>query len=181
MQLEQHDAPISSLARPQLHSRKCHHTYNATRCLPRAVWVRSLRINYINYPSLVRDKHRQPLHSHDGGSGEGGDGGACTLAYEILLYYQHNRACTIYRTPQDVRRLRSGLGRLSSSSSSSSSSPLRDALGGGGGGSPGECVMVEDVEALQLYLCEAIGKRGRDCALEYFLRRRMEDCDGGGV
>lgn len=168
MQLEQPNPPFSSLARPQLHSRKCHHTYNATRCLPRAIWVRSLRVKGLE---LVMNKHRHQLC--DGGRLGGGDGGDCALAYEILLYYQHNRACTIYRTPEDVRRLRSGLGRLSSSSP-----PPRDGLGSGG--SPGQCVVVEDVEAVQVYLCEAIGKRGRDCALEYFLRRRMEDCDGGG-
>lgn len=175
MQLEQPNPPVSSLARPQLHSRKCHHTYNATRCLPRAIWVRSLRISN---PDLSMNNHQHQLRGcgaagYGGGDGDGGD---CALAYEILLYYQHNRACTIYRTPEDVRRLRLGLGRLSTSLS-----PSWGGLGGGGGGgSPGECMVVEDVEVLQRYLCEAIGKKGRDCALEYFLRRRMEDCDGSG-
>lgn len=39
-------------------------------------------------------------------------------------------------------------------------------------------LIVEDVEDLQAYLCEVISKKAKSCALEYFLRRRMEDCGG---
>lgn len=77
---DHHHLPPTLKMRPQLHSRRYHHTYNGARCLPRALWIRSAR---------VRD------------SGP---------VYEILLCYDHNRACTIYRTWDDFRRLRSGLG-----------------------------------------------------------------------
>lgn len=114
--------------KPQLHSRRCHHTYNATRCLPRAVWIRSARVS---------------------GSG---------VVYEILLYYDHNRACTIYRTWDDFSKLRSGLG------------PWRNAPA---------VRSVQDVGGAQSFLCEAVSKKGREVAMEYFLRRRIDDCGGG--
>lgn len=152
MQLKQ-NPPLTHPTKPQLHSRKCHHTYNATRFPPRAIWVRSLRFGDADVE-----------HFHLGG---GGAANTALVHYEILLYYGHNRACTIYRTPEDCRRLRLGIGRLSP----------------GCGPDPAtrsaEC-MVEDVEVLQAYLWEVIKKKGRDDALEYFLRRRMEDCGGGG-
>ena len=123
---QDHDHP-TSLMKPQLHSRKYHHTYNATRCLPRAVWLRSAR---------VRDS---------------------VLVYEVLLYYDHNRACTIYRTWDDLRRLKSGLGDWKNA--------------------PPFCSM-QDVEGVQRFLCEAVNKKGRAVAMEYFLRRRIDDCAG---
>ncbi|KUI65776.1 hypothetical protein VM1G_01447 [Cytospora mali] len=119
------------LLRPQLHSRKCHHTYNATRCLPRAVWIRSAR---------AREE-------------------ASVLVYEVLLYYDHNRACTIYRTWDDFRQLRSGLGNWR-------------------GDAPAFCSM-RDFEGVQRFLCEAIDKKGREVAMGYFLCRRVDDCVGG--
>lgn len=129
---EDHRDASSPLMKPQLHSRRCHHTYNATRCLPRAVWVkRSARA-----PS-------DPL--------------APPVVYEIVLCYDHNRACTIYRTWDDLRRLRSGLG------------PWR--------GAPAPC-SARDVGAAQRFLCEAVSKKGREVAMEYFLRRRIDDCGG---
>lgn len=147
MQLEHDSHPSNTLPKPQLHSRKCHHTYNATKCLPRAIWVRSLRFGDADL-----------IHELD-------VGGDCTLVYEILLFYKHNRACTIYRTPDDFRLLKSGLGRLS--------------CGGDLAAAASRECLVEDVEVLQQYLCEAIQKKARECALEYFLRRRMDDCGGG--
>lgn len=146
MQLELNSHPSNTLPKPQLHSRKCHHTYNATKCLPRAIWVRSLRFDD---PDL---------------NDELDVSGNCTLVYEILLFYNHNRACTIYRTPDDFRLLKSGLGRLSCGEELAAASRV---------------CLVEDVDVVQRYLCEAIKKKGRECALEYFLRRRMEDCGGG--
>lgn len=131
-QQDHRDAPGPLMMRPQLHSRRCHHTYNATRCLPRAVSVRSARAR-------------------------GDPPAAPPAAYEIVLYYDHNRACTIYRTWDDLRRLRSGLG------------PWR--------GAPAPC-SARDVAAAQRFLCEAVSKKGREVAMEYFLRRRIDDCGG---
>lgn len=144
MLLGKDSSHVLALSRPQLHSRKCHHTYNATRELPRAIWIRSWRF---------------------------GLGGDCALVYEILLYYDHNRACTIYRSPEDFRRLKAGVGRLS---------PLKHPVVvpvAPAAAADDECV-VEDVEDLQRYLVEAVKKKGRSGALEYFLRRRMDDCAG---
>lgn len=154
MQLDPQTAPIISLAKPQLHSRKCHHTYNATRQLPRALWIRCLRFGSADLtPQLDLSKE-------------------CTLFYEVVLYYDRNRACTIYRTPDDFRLLKSGIGKLS-----------RCHAGGddvvGLAAAWGQTTVVEDVEALQRFLCEAVSKKGKSCALEYFLRRRIEDCGGG--
>lgn len=170
MQLDVPKGPLAALARPQLHSRKCHHTYDATRCLPRAIWVRSLRISGLDLMTRS-DGREQSMARDDDEEQDGSRAGDCAVAYEILLYYQHNRACTIYRTPEDVRRLRLGVGPL----------PSGPGCGGGEMGSGLDGEGVEDVEVLQRYLCEAIKKKKRDCALAYFLRRRMEDCDGCGV
>lgn len=161
MQLDQEITSSIPINKPQLHSRKCHHTYNGTRCLPQAVWIRSLRFGD---PDALNQAHHHPLDLNRGDH--------CTLFYEILLYYQHNRACTIYRTPEDFRK-------------------LKGALGGGGGGhcnvhvvdtcnsSNSRDPVVEDVEDLQRFLCESIQKMGRSCIpLEYFLRRRVDDCGG---
>lgn len=163
MQLKQPPS-LTTPDKPQLHSRKCHHTYNATRSPPLAIWVRSLRFG----PDVDLDGN---LHLGGGGGGGGYCAAASSTAlvhYEILLCYEHNRACTIYRTPQDCRRLRLGIGTLSPGRRSGADSAT----------AAGECT-VEDVEVLQGYLREAIEKKWRDCALEYFLRRRMEDCGGG--
>lgn len=137
------------LTKPQVHSRKCHHTYSATRQLPRALWIRSLRFGDADFNQKL-DLSQE-----------------CTLFYEIVLYYNHNRACTIYRTPDDIRVLKSGIGKLSRLHDSGSELV------------PWGQPVVEDVEVLQQYLCEVISKRAKNCALEYFLRRRMEDCGGG--
>lgn len=148
MQLKQKQFPIHC-AKPQVHSRKCHHTYCATRQLPRALWVSSLRFSDADFNQEL-DLSKE-----------------CTLFYEIILYYDHNRACTIYRTPDDFRLLKSGIGNLSRCHESIDESV------------PWGQPVVEDVEVLQQYLCEAIKKKAKNCALEYFLRRRMEDCGGG--
>lgn len=91
------------------------------------------------------------------------------LFYEIILYYKHNRACTIFRTPDDFRMLKSGIGKLSKTQGSTEQDEFA-----------ADCQpIVEDVEVLQQYLCEVISKKSKSCALEYFLRRRLEDCGGG--
>lgn len=128
-QQKQQDAAPSPL-KPQFHSRKCHHTYNATRHLPQAVWIRAVRLGKEN-PS--------------------------TVVYEIVLCYNHNRACTINRTWEDFQKLKSGLGSW------------RNA--------PTFC-SPKDIDGLQSFLCEAISKKGREVAMEFFLRRRMDDCGG---
>jgi hypothetical protein len=125
-------AAVSPL-KPQFHSRKCHHTYNATRHLPKAVWIRSAR--------LSKDK----------------DNNNSTVVYEVVLCYDHNRACTVNRTWEDFQKLKSGVGSW------------RNA--------PSFC-SARDVDGLQRFLCEAINKKGREVAMEFFLRRRMDDCGG---
>lgn len=119
--------------KPQLHSSKHHHTYNGTRCLPITTWVRSPTVRATQL------------------------GGDFTFAYEIILYYEHNRACTVYRTWDDFRTLRKAL------------RPWRDAT---------SFNSELDVQGMHLFLREALAKRADDCAVEYFLRRRMEDCGG---
>ncbi|KAJ4421370.1 hypothetical protein N0V82_003751 [Gnomoniopsis sp. IMI 355080] len=150
MQLKDIQSPIP-LAKPQMHSRKCHHTYSATRQLPRALWIRSLRFGDADFNQTL-DLSKE-----------------CTLFYEIILYYDHNRACTIFRTPEDFRMLKSGIGKLSRTQGTSCDGPI----------TTWDQPVVEDVEVLQQYLCEVISKRAKSCALEYFLRRRLEDCGGG--
>lgn len=126
---QQKDAAPSPL-KPQFHSRKCHHTYNATRHLPQAVWIRAIRLSKEN-PSAV--------------------------VYEIVLCYNHNRACTINRTWEDFQKLKSGIGSWRNAPTFSS---------------------PKDIDGMQSFLCEAISKKGREIAMEFFLRRRMDDCGG---
>ncbi|KAI3400462.1 hypothetical protein diail_3083 [Diaporthe ilicicola] len=129
-QQQQQQNVVSSPLKPQLHSRKCHHTYNATRHLPQAVWIRSARLSKDN---------------------------SSTVIYEVVLCYDHNRACTVNRTWEDFQKLKSGL------------ASWRNA--------PSFC-SPRDIDGLQRFLCEAISKKGREVAMEFFLRRRMDDCGG---
>ncbi|KAH8889565.1 hypothetical protein GQ53DRAFT_748267 [Thozetella sp. PMI_491] len=76
-----------------------------------------------------------------------------TLVYEVRLYYKRNRACTIYRSWDDFKYLRLGV-------------PYRESLS------------EDDADGLHNFLWHAISKHGTSCAVEYFLRRRMEDCSG---
>lgn len=131
-QYQQQTRPAVNPLKPQFHSRKCHHTYNATRHLPQAVWIRSAR--------LSKDENDSP-----------------TVVYEVVLCHEHNRACTVNRTWEDFQKLRSGLGSWRNAPSYSS---------------------PRDVDGLQQFLCEAISKKGREIAMEFFLRRRMDDCGG---
>ncbi|KAG8165179.1 hypothetical protein KVR01_005454 [Diaporthe batatas] len=130
-QQQQTSSAIKPL-KPQFHSRKCHHTYNATRHLPQAVWIRSAR--------LSKDENDKP-----------------TVVYEVVLCHEHNRACIVNRTWEDFEKLKSGLGSWRNAPAYSS---------------------PRDVDGLQQFLCEAISKKGREIAMEFFLRRRMDDCGG---
>lgn len=118
--------------KPLFHSRKHHDSYNGARHQPLSVWVRSSTIRITEH-------------------------GDHNLVYEIVLFYGHHRACTIYRTWDDFRALERGL------------SPWKRSA----------CFRSQhDAHGLQAFLGEAIVKRPRECAMEYFLRRRMDDCTG---
>ncbi|KAH7031166.1 uncharacterized protein B0I36DRAFT_362903 [Microdochium trichocladiopsis] len=82
------------------------------------------------------------------------------LVYEVVLYFGSNRACTIYRSRADFERLRQTI------------TPWKTG--------PPQCIPRDhnDAAVLHQLLREALLHRPRDCALEYFLRRRMEDCGG---
>ncbi|KAI6372416.1 hypothetical protein MCOR25_003737 [Pyricularia grisea] len=83
-----------------------------------------------------------------------------TSDYIVELFYHRNRACSLYRTEDDFRALVSGI--MSSNvvpNMPSLTSPPR----------------VQDLEAA---LALAIRADRTGCAVEYFLRRRMEDCGG---
>ncbi|KAK0618387.1 hypothetical protein B0T17DRAFT_509930 [Bombardia bombarda] len=156
------DALIPS--KPQLHSRKYHHTYNGTRQLPIATWVQPLSSSS-SYPPTTSD---QDGSSHDS---------APLSSYEVELYYERNRACTIYRSWDDFVTLRNGLTMWPNAP------PLCP---------DEEQHYAQEQEQLQLqpihdqnhshylhrFLWEALGKWPHECAVEYFLRRRIGDCGG---
>ena len=134
MQLKPAQTPAIP-GKPQVHSKRCHHTYNGARHLPLTTWVRSPTVRGI----------------YDD------DDDKCTLVYEIVLFYKHNRACIIYRSWDDFRRLKNGLPVWKNAAS------FRSML---------------DVCGLHQFLQEALLKRPREVAMEYFLRRRIGDCGG---
>jgi hypothetical protein len=118
--------------KPLLHSRKHHDNYNGARCLPTSVWLQSSTSHLTEY-------------------------GDYRIVYEIVLFYDHQRACTIRRTWDDFMALRRGLPPWKRQTTFTSQ---------------------HDAHGMQAFLGEALMKRPRECALEYFLRRRMEDCTG---
>ncbi|KAK0631996.1 hypothetical protein B0T14DRAFT_559729 [Immersiella caudata] len=77
--------------------------------------------------------------------------------YEVTLFYARNRACTIYRSREDFISLERG------------NTPWRGPV-------PLRSTARLDVNDLQRFLSEALAKRPNECAVEYFLRRRMGDC-----
>lgn len=77
--------------------------------------------------------------------------------YEIDLYYNHNRACTIYRTWEDFELLRR------------TTTPWKTTTRIQG---------EDDLQGLHHYLKEAIKKRAGELSIEFFLRRRVDDCSG---
>jgi hypothetical protein len=118
--------------KPQLHSAKCHQTYNGSRVIPKTTWVRS--------PTVRQTEE-----------------GDYQLVLEIVLYFERNRACTIYRTWDDFSRLQRNLTPWKNSPVVQSSN---------------------DIRGMHRYLQEALAKRPRECGMEYFLRRKMGDCEG---
>ncbi|KAI1079420.1 hypothetical protein F5B20DRAFT_543463 [Whalleya microplaca] len=82
---------------------------------------------------------------------------ASVYIYEIEICFARNRSCTLYRDWEDFERLRKTI------------TPWRDAV---------RYKDRDDVSGLHQFIREALAKRPRDCALEYFLRRRIDDCDG---
>lgn len=154
--------------KPQVHTRKCHLDYNGTALLPLASWVRGTTV--LEPPSLGdadtsgSDSDSESLSSTSQSrsstpttSTPSSSAGAPTVVYEILLYYEHNRACTIYRTWEDFEHLRRTI------------TPFRSRTRVAGPG---------DIQGLHHYFKEALAKRPKDTAVEFFLRRRMEDCSG---
>jgi hypothetical protein len=83
--------------------------------------------------------------------------GASTLVYEIVLYYRHNRACRIFRTWEDFSRL-IGPQSLNGWMEADGIAP------------------EQNIERLHRFLSDLIQKKKEDCAVEFFLRRRLEDC-----
>lgn len=81
---------------------------------------------------------------------------ALAVHYEIILYYPRNRACTIYRTLDDFEQLRQSLPELKDS---------------GEGSADGDTLA-----SLDSFLRNVVRKRSDAVALEYFLRRRIGDC-----
>jgi len=141
MQLK-HDALLVLPMKPQIHSHKHHNTYNGSRHLPMTARVRR---SAPSWTLLSKDNgsctHHHNRHHH------------LPPLYEVTLYYERNRACTIYRTREDFSRLER---------------PFHLDKSPGGGRA--------DTHRLQRLLLEAIAKRPNECAVEYFLRRRMGDC-----
>ncbi|KAM7206969.1 hypothetical protein V8F33_000068 [Rhypophila sp. PSN 637] len=95
--------------------------------------------------------------------------------YQVKLYYPQNRACTIYRSWDDFILLRRGL-----NSTRYKSLPGSD-------DDNGAVICTErhshDYTCLHeflKYVMERCSTSKAEPAVEYFLRRRMDDCDGGG-
>ncbi|KAK0731673.1 hypothetical protein B0H67DRAFT_82848 [Lasiosphaeris hirsuta] len=82
--------------------------------------------------------------------------------FEVTLYYERNRACIIYRSWDDFATLEKNLTPWPSSQRCRTAAGSR-----------------MDVYNLHRFLREALAKRPHECAMEYFLRRRMGDCGGG--
>jgi len=82
------------------------------------------------------------------------------LVYEVVLCFGNNRACTIQRSRADFELLRKTIHPWKTGPPTAIP---RDS---------------SDVVVLHHFLCEALHHRPQDCALEFFLRRRMDDCGG---
>lgn len=119
---------------PQIHSNKHHNAYNGAAHLPRAVSVK--RATAASRPTSRPRPRGDPL-------------------YAVTLYYEHNRACTIFRGRDYFVCLERGL-------------PIRI----------GPDWTEENIHPLDLQklLEDAVEKCPREVALEWVLRRRMGDC-----
>jgi len=134
--------------KPQIHSNRYHSTYNGSLHLPFATRVR--RTPEASTPLHDRDDGCVRHHHHHQNHRQ-------NHLYEVTLYYNQNRACTIYRSREDFAALERG------------ATPWRGPV-------PLSSTGTVDVHDLHRFLSEAIAKRPNECAVEYFLRRRMGDC-----
>ncbi|KAK3336479.1 hypothetical protein B0T19DRAFT_40078 [Cercophora scortea] len=158
--LPQPPSPIPS--RPQLHSRKHHHTYNGIHSLPTSTQVR---------PSSSPSSNPPPLtNTHEAGAEPEA---ILRPAYEVTLYYAHNRACTIYRTSDDFATLRNGLTAWQDAPALRKPEEQQQEQQQAPHGSA-----QDESQYLDHFLREALAKRPYECAMEFFLRRRMGDCEG---
>ncbi|KAK1752393.1 hypothetical protein QBC47DRAFT_404727 [Echria macrotheca] len=136
--------------KPQLHSHK-HHSqaaYNGSRHLPLSTRIRRSAAHHFHlYHSLLSN----PSDDDDIPQRR-------EPVFEVTLFYARNRACTLFRTREDFDALVAGSGIP----------PLKREGWKGRG--------KVDVGFLERVLGEAIAKRPGECAVEYFLRRRMGDC-----
>ncbi|KAK3300347.1 uncharacterized protein B0H64DRAFT_437512 [Chaetomium fimeti] len=132
MRIPQPPPPSSLAHKPQLHTRKNHHTYNGTRRLPQSTHVQVITHPTNNTPTSPTGATANPTDID-------------TPRYIITLHYAHNRACELYRTAYDIELLRRELGVLkhppmgtngdgNPGGSSSSSSKTTKGTGGDGNG-----------------------------------------------
>ncbi|KAM7223217.1 hypothetical protein V8F06_001430 [Rhypophila decipiens] len=96
--------------------------------------------------------------------------------YQVKLYYPQNRACTIYRSWDDFILLRRGLDSTRYKSLPESDDDDNGAV---------ICAESHSHDSTCLhqflkYVMERCSTSEAEPAVEYFLRRRMDDCDGGG-
>jgi len=147
--------------KPQLHTRKHHHAYNGARSLPIFTWVRpsmSTRPSKRSQKPEARDRDRYRQPQSDSRSTLS----PATLSiYEVKLYYSKNRACTIYRSWDDFVRLGKGLSS--------------------GGLTPPPCTERHShtSQCLHKFLKQVLARSPTEPSVEFFLRRRMDDCGGG--
>ncbi|KAK1835605.1 hypothetical protein QBC39DRAFT_147546 [Podospora conica] len=129
--------------KPQIHSHKHHNAYNGTHHLPLAVGVkRSTAASRPTQPNHLRYPQNGRFHAR---------------LYAVTLFYEHNRACTIFRTMDDFVALRRGL--------PTTGKPVWK-----------RNEPIYGVVDMQQFLGDTVAKFPKECALEYFLRRRMGDC-----
>ena len=101
MQPKPEPEPIPT--KPQLHSAKHHNTYNGTHHLPLAVRVK--RSTAASRPTQPDDDDFSCCHHHLPGHVH-----RRRHVYEVTLFYEHNRACNVFRTREDFAALECGLG-----------------------------------------------------------------------
>lgn len=163
-----------TILKPQLHTQKNHSSYNGTRTLPIATRVR--RQN--KPPTLDPDSQTQ-----DNGDQKRKSKRRSKLRrtedesplYEVTLYYPHNRACTIYRSREDFWLLRTG---ISSRSSSAAPQPLSTPPSDGIKKCEDETKEVAKWDSLLRKGLERFAKNGHGrYSVEWFLRRRLGDCE----
>jgi hypothetical protein len=141
--------PQTLRSKPQLHSHERHTTYNGGRYLPTTTWVRSCTV--------------RPKATTLPGTPAVGD--EVELVFEVMLYYNQNRACTIYRSLEDFVGLRKSLMPWNNNP------PLLPSF-------KQQRQEQEIVHDLHVFLCEVLAKYPFEMGVEHFLQRRMDDCGG---